>query len=98
MCSSEGRASTIEQMLNLRRHDHAVVVAAEVRKEPHGLECVLREREQAAREALETAIDLEHVLAVVAYRHGLAVGTDGPELLDDLPGLGVNRPHLAVTG
>ena len=50
------------------------------------------------REALEAAEDLEHVLAVVAHRHGLAIRPDVAELLDDLPRLGVHDHHIAVPG
>src|SRR5262249_24379984 len=56
----ERRTSAVQQVLDLGGHDHAVVVAAEVRQVTDRLERVLCVHEHAARQPLEAAEDLQH--------------------------------------
>src|SRR5262245_9809078 len=93
---SDGAAPAPLQVLDLARHDDAIVVAAEVRHVADRLERVLRKDEDPRLHPLEAAEDLQDVLPVVGHVRGLAVGAHVAELLDDLPALGVHDYDVAL--
>ena len=91
-------AAAIPEVFELSWHDHTVVMSAEIWQVAQWLKGVLTEDKHPRRQALKATEYLEHILAVIADRHGLAVRPDIDEFLDDLPGFGIDDDTGTVMG
>ena len=87
MKASKGSAAAVPEMFIFRWDDHTIVMSTEIWQKPKWFQRILTENEYTRRQALEAAKNLEHIFAVVADRHGLAVRPDIHEFLNNLPGL-----------